>query len=101
MNSVRLLCAVVTSASFLDATAQDLAAPAVDAAPRASISLDYRSAFEGYRRYREPVPRTWRETNEEAGLLGGHRGQLTPATPAAASPTLPKPAGAAHEGHAK
>ena len=37
-------------------------------------ALEYRSAFEGYRRYAEPEVSGWREMNEEVGRIGGHAG---------------------------
>lgn len=36
--------------------------------------LEYRSAFESYRRYSEPEVSGWREVNEEVRRIGGHVG---------------------------
>lgn len=36
----------------------------------------YRSAFEDYRRYREPELAPWREVNEEVARVGGHTGVM-------------------------
>ena len=93
--------------------------------------LEYRSAFEGYRAYREAEARSWQESNEEAAALRGHVGQIKPATTApgvskpdttgeaATAPAAPapisgatnsqgpsappatKPASPGHEGHGK
>lgn len=85
--------------------------------------IEYRSAFEGFRSFKEPELGSWANANEEAGALGGHVGQLKgsrPASDAAAhsthgasggdsrssnrpgtpAPASPKPA-AAHQGHSK
>ena len=53
----------------------------------------YESAFKDYRRYEDAKLRSWREANDEAAALGGHRGQVkgeppirkdeTPSAPAA------------------
>lgn len=77
------------------------------------VRLAYDSAFEGYRSYREPEPRAWRDANDEARMLGGHVGQLKPSPPASAPreptgsiPPQPHPDGSApakvapHAGHA-
>jgi len=36
----------------------------------------YESAFDGFRHDVDPKLRLWREANDEAAALGGHRGQL-------------------------
>ena len=47
--------------------------------PRAKVPLvEYRSAFEGYRRYAEAEQRDWRKSNEalgNAGSRGAHKPQ--------------------------
>jgi hypothetical protein len=94
--------------------AATLAAPCV--APSAqqqalpAPTVDYRSAFDGYRPWRVEPRRDWREVNAEVGRLGGHAGHLragaaAPAaapTPATGSrPTPPAQSGqGAHHGHA-
>jgi len=52
--------------------------------------VEYRSAFEDYRRYVEPDIAPWRKANEEAHSAGGHVGMMRgqgqekpPAKPAA------------------
>jgi hypothetical protein len=35
-------------------------------------SVEFRSAFEGYRPFAEPELRDWRKSNEEVGAAGGH-----------------------------
>lgn len=37
-------------------------------------AIEYRSAFEGYRRFADEEPRDWRKSNEEVGAAGGHGG---------------------------
>jgi hypothetical protein len=54
----------------------DASAPAP--APR------YDSAFENYKPFREEVIADWRGLNEEVGRVGGHRGVMGGAKPAAA-----------------
>jgi hypothetical protein len=61
------LCALAAGA----ASAQT-AAPPVDAGKRSS-GIDYRSAFTGYRPYRE-VTADWRSANDAVGALKGHGG---------------------------
>jgi hypothetical protein len=38
----------------------------------------YKSAFAGYRPYKEEEPSRWREANDQAGRLGGHAGHAKP-----------------------
>ncbi len=64
--------------------------------PKARVpSVEYRSAFEGYRRYAEPEVTGWREMNEEVGRVGGHLGIVREA----AKPGAKAPAQAGHGGH--
>jgi hypothetical protein len=79
MNSIRCLAAVGTVAFSLVAFAQQAPLPAGTSASVAPPRLVYRSAFEGYRAYREPTPRSWREVNEGVAALAGHAGHLKPA----------------------
>jgi len=58
----------------------------------------YDSALDDYRPYEETKLRGWRESNDQASALGGHRGQVrgqAPATehPARRSAPAPKEAG--------
>ena len=131
MNQIRLAYAVVMSAFSLHALGQDLTKPVNTTAQLTALPLEYRSAFEGNRAYQESALRSWRDSNDEAGLLGGHGGQLKPrpmppssmtpagtaGEPAVPSPaarssgepgapaqsplTPPKPASTGHEGHPK
>ena len=50
------------------------------AAP-ASTTAGYRSVFTDYRPYADPQPASWRELNQRAGALGGHRGQIRQEAP--------------------
>lgn len=81
--------------------------------------LEYRSAFEGYRRFQEPEARAWRDANEEVRALGGHMGQAKavaqpapvsstqspqadkPSPPPAASGIPPLTPMSGHQGHGK
>ncbi|HEX6319807.1 MAG TPA: hypothetical protein VFZ84_13190 [Burkholderiales bacterium] len=55
--------------------------------------VTYRSAFEGYRSYREQQVAPWKEVNEEVARVGGHMGvlkadrQAGPAASPAGGPT--------------
>lgn len=43
--------------------------------PKAKVpAVEYRSAFEGYRRFADQDPVDWRKANEEVGAAGGHAG---------------------------
>lgn len=45
--------------------------------PKAKVpAFEYRSAFEGYRRFAEPELADWRRSNDEVGAAGGHLGLL-------------------------
>jgi hypothetical protein len=45
--------------------------------PHAKVPpLEYRSAFEGYRRFAEQELADWRRSNEEVGAAGAHAGLL-------------------------
>ena len=95
MSSIRLLAAIGAAAFTVGAFAQQVPV-ASSTASRPSPSLQYRSAFEGYRPYREPEARSWRESNEEAGSLRGHAGHLKPpASPVSSEKSAVQPAGPA------
>ncbi len=68
----------LASAVVVLASAGALAqAPAIPARSLdAPGSVVYHSAFEGYRPYSEPERQSWRASNDEAGTLGGHVGQI-------------------------
>lgn len=43
--------------------------------PKAKVpAVEYRSAFEGYRRFADQDLGDWRKANEEVGAAGGHAG---------------------------
>ena len=96
--------------------------------PSAAVpAVDYRSPLEGYVRFRDEIPRPWRELNDEVGRTGGHAGilgqsgnapsdrvQPSPSRVTATKPvdptarealkkpsatSSPKPAGHEHKGH--
>ena len=48
-------------------------APATDAAAPSPV-VSYRSAFEGYRPFKEEAVTDWRTLNDEVGRVGGHVG---------------------------
>jgi hypothetical protein len=69
-------------------------------------AVQYRSAFSEYQPYREPEIQKWREMNDQARDLGGHRGQAArpgsgETKPSAKSETAPaqKPPAGGHAGH--
>ncbi len=93
------------------ATAQDSATaspPAAPAAPSAAMTQEaaaaYRSAMEAYQPYTDEKTVNWKESNDNAGRIGGWRAYAkeasqpeSGATPAADAATSPDP----HAGHAK
>lgn len=53
--------------------------PAVAASTEVAVpAAQYRSAFEGYRPFREEPVADWRAVNEEVGRVGGHIGIMRP-----------------------
>ncbi len=59
--------------------------------PRAKAPpVEFRSAFEGYRRHADPDARDWRKSNEEVGAAGGHAGHR-PAQGEGAQASKPPP----------
>lgn len=92
------IAAVMTAASAT-AAAQGSSAPAP--------TIEYRSAFEGYRGWSTQPPRDWRQVNDEVERLGGHAGHLRaspgasdrgqPASPAAKA-AAPMPQSQGHHG---
>jgi len=66
---------VAMSASLTAHAAQPAAAPPSAADANASVpEARYDSAFNGYQRYREQQPATWREVNDDVHKAGGHIG---------------------------
>jgi hypothetical protein len=69
-------------------------------------AVQYRSAFTEYQPFREPEIEKWREMNDQARDLGGHRGQgakpesgsTKPAAKPETAPAQQPPAGG-HGGH--
>jgi hypothetical protein len=59
----------------------------------------YESAFKGYRPYSDPEIARWRDSNEQAGRLGGHRGHVPPAPDGSGKPEAKPQAPGAHGGH--
>jgi len=88
-------CLVVAALAIapLGVPAQQAQRPAPVDSRAASPSLEYRSAFEGYRPYADPELARWREVNEEVGRLNGHighvPGSVPPRAPAASAPKPP------------
>ena len=72
----RLIVTVLPSAGMFAAAVAFAQAPAPATAPGTPSRLEYQSAFDGYRAHKELETQSWRESNEEAGALGGHVGQL-------------------------
>ena len=89
------------------ASAQQPGAPA--AAASAARDLSYRSALEGYQRFSDQKPGSWRDANDNVGRIGGWRAYAKEAQgagapqPAAAPPdgAAPASAPASHSGHGK
>ena len=84
-----ILVAAATAIASVLAHAQAPSPSSASVRP-SSAQLEYRSAFEDYRAYREPEARSWRASNDEAAALGGHAGHLKPSMKSAA-PQAPRP----------
>lgn len=88
-----LLASLAATALIATARAQQksAAAPADPADPRAMVPpVDYRSALESYRPFREQPVEPWTDANETARKIGGHGGALKDDAPAApATPAAP------------
>ncbi|MCK6450156.1 MAG: hypothetical protein L6R19_04755 [Alphaproteobacteria bacterium] len=63
----------------------------------AAPTTRYRSAFDGYERWRDGGKAPWRDANEAVGRMGGHMGHMEDASPQAPGDDQPpeRPAGAA------
>ena len=68
-HAMYLLGVYLTPASALYA-----ATPSATDAAAASPTVSYRSAFEGYRPFKEEAVTDWRALNDEVGRVGGHVG---------------------------
>lgn len=65
--------------------------PKPDDPKAAAAPIEHRSAFEGYRPFRDEAMVPWREVNDEVGRVGGHVGVLraeeaVPPVPTGATP---------------
>ena len=68
------LLAALLAASTAVVRAQPLIAPASAASPASADSVSgagYRSAFEGYRSFKDQPVQSWREANDLVGHIGG------------------------------
>lgn len=59
--------------------------------------LEYQSAFENYRPYREQPLASWRDLNEEVARVGGHAGMFAGGHHAGSKPEKSAPANSARE----
>lgn len=50
--------------------------PAAPAPPSTRLSLQYQSAFAGYRAYVDVEPIPWKRANDDAAAIGGPMGQM-------------------------
>lgn len=88
---------------LLGAAAARAADPSDPAA--AAPTMRYRSAFDGYERWRDGDKAPWRDTNEAVGRMGGHMGHMEHAPPEAQGGDQPQagaaepPAGGRHQHH--
>lgn len=93
---------VAPAVSPASAAASPPMSPAVRASG-ANRMLTYRSAFEGYRGYREQPLESWRGANERVGQIGGWqayaRESLSGAPAVAASGAASGAPAGAHSGH--
>jgi hypothetical protein len=90
------LAALAASSAGAQAPARpDPADPKAGAAERTA----YESAFKGYRPYGDPEVARWRDSNEQAGRLGGHRGQVPQAPAASGKPEAKPQAPGTHGDH--
>jgi len=90
MKKIVIFAALLVAAQQVFAQSPALSpknsAPPPHNAPAVSAAAKYRSTFTDYRPYQDPQPDSWRELNERARVLGGHRGQMRPEAPAASAP---------------
>ena len=70
-KSICFALALVAGAAVAQEKRPDPKDPKAKAPP-----VEYRSAFEGYRRHAEPELAPWRAVNEEVERVGGHVGVL-------------------------
>jgi hypothetical protein len=80
MISIRTLVLLVACCGPAAYGFAAVSAPPETAAPAAQ----YRSAFEGYRSYRDEPVADWRSVNDDVARAGGHIGIMRGAAPAAA-----------------
>jgi hypothetical protein len=101
----------MASWSCTAAAAVLIAVPALAAAQGAATPAApqgvYRSAFEGYRAFADEPVRSWRETNDTVGRIGGWKAyareiqapDARPAAPGASGAPASVPAGGGHSTH--
>jgi hypothetical protein len=72
---MQVICAVVALLVVAGCAGGRSEAPPDPQAASASVPpVEYRSAFEGYRRFADQELADWRRANEEVGAAGGHKG---------------------------
>jgi len=90
------LAALAASSAGAQAPARpDPADPKAGGAARAA----YESAFKGYRPHGDSELARWRDSNEQAGRLGGHMGHVPPTPAGAGKPEVKPQAPGALGGH--
>lgn len=57
------------------------------------------SVFKDFRPYADPAPRSWRDSNAEAGRLGGHMGHVPRPGGVQSKPAAQEPRTGGHGGH--
>ncbi len=89
---------------LINMTATNAADPSDPAA--ASPGVAYRSAFQGYERWRDGPKAPWRDSNDTVARMGGHMGHVEetapPQAPASGQPAAGQPpagGGGQHQQH--
>lgn len=68
--------------------------PALPSGPAGAVALEYRSTLDNYQRFTDEKVRSWKESNDTVGRIGGWREYARQSRePAAPSPAGTKPAG--------
>lgn len=75
------------------AVAAASAAPAPPHSPAAPASSTYRSAFEGYRGFKEETPVPWKRANETVGRIGGWKAYASEAQDESGAAGAPQKSG--------
>lgn len=89
------LFAVAAVAAAATAAAQEPRRPDPANPAAAAPAVRYQSPFEGYRSLADDKPADWRQSNDEAGRLGGHAGQVPGSVPPRPAAQSAAPAGKA------